>query len=187
VSRGQRSSTAIRLVAVVGIALILSACGDSSAPGVLTQAEIPSYLNVKADSLGAAAKAWQSAPIPHCKRVDLALFTVPGTVLKLGESAPVPKSPIILSALVSCATVADAKSTFASYFRDVDRLGGHAVKGIGDEAQMDGIGQLGRSVDFIGWRNRNQISVILLDGAMSNKRITPALIELLGRRAAAGS
>jgi hypothetical protein len=183
-----RRSTRISL-AVFGVALALSACGGSSAtPGVLTQAEVPSYLNVKADSLGAAVKAAvHFAPIPHCKRVGLALFTVPGTLAKLREPVPVPTSPIILSSLVSCATVADAKSTFASYFRDVDRLGGRAVKGIGDEAQMDNSGLLDRSVEFIGWRSNNQIGVILLDGAASNKRITPALIELLGRRAAAGS
>lgn len=165
------------LIAFTG-AVALSACGGSPTPGVLTQAEIPSYLGVTAHPSVPSSAAGVVQSILHCKRVNLELFAVPGKLSRFGAS------PVIISSLQSCATIADAKSVFP-----FSRGSGHAVKGIGNDAELvgNGISPQGVRADLIEWRDGSHVGLILLEGPPSDKRITPALAELLARRAAAGS
>jgi hypothetical protein len=163
---------------IVTAAVALSACGSSPTPGVLTQAEIPSYLGVTKNPSLAASEAKVVASIHRCKRAVLEFFTVPGKLSRIEVT------PAIVSFLESCATVADTKSVLP-----IGRDDGPTVKGIGNEAELvaSGISPERVRVESTGWRDDSQVGLILLEGSPTDKRITPALVELLARRAVAAS
>jgi hypothetical protein len=185
VSVGLRS-VGIRLAFCFGIAVALSACGGSSSLGVLTSSDIPSDLGVQANESATAITAHRDGSERHCERAGIAVFTVPGgkipkagIVLNMITSA---SGTIVLSADYSCATPSDAHKDFKSDVRDA----GRQIAGIGDEATLLHL-SAPQPRYLLEWRKGNQIGGVLVVGPTKNKHITPALAELLARRAVARS
>ena len=88
----------------------------------------------------------------------------------------------MVSADLSCATPSDAHRAFMS-----DAVvAGRSIPGIGDEAALLTL-RNGRRSYIVGWRKDNQFGVIVIVGPTKDEPITPALAELLARRAAARS
>ena len=162
-------------------AVALSACGGSSTSGVLTQSDIPSYLGVKANRSASDAERKREARTPHCTVTGVVVFSVPGKAVK-AQSPLVSSAPTVLSADLSCVSVADARSAF-----NLIKDGGQAVPGIGNEALLINVGS-GDGVGYaIGWRQGDRVSLVSVGGPPNDKRITAALAELLARRVAARS
>jgi len=66
--------------------------------------------------------------------------------------------------------------------------GGHSVPGIGEAAWLFApVANPHVKEYFLGWREGSEIGDLLVLGTSTDKRITPALAELLARRAAARS
>jgi hypothetical protein len=174
------------LVAVFIVGMALSACSSPSPPGVLTQQDIPGYMGVKIDSPGvkvsspfAATAARQRKSPPDCGR---------GSVTAFG-SPPGPQEgavTVLVSTDWSCANRPDAQKAFGLLFRQV---GGRLVSGVGDAAAITSAGGNPRSSRSfsVEWWEGNQVGAVLIQGGPKDKRITPALAELLASRAAARS
>jgi hypothetical protein len=177
-------SVGVWLVAVLGAALALSACSSPSPPGVLAQADIPSFLGVKLNPPEAPmdARVVLSAP---CHKPASAV----AAVFKSRKSL----SPTVTSIAVSCPGISQAQKFFDT--RKVGARGyplpevkGHSLTGIGDEAWFIDQGGKADLRDYtVVWRQVNRVSSVSVEGPRSDKRITPALAELLARRAAARS
>jgi hypothetical protein len=171
------------MVAVCFVGLTLSAC-SSSTPGVLTQSDIPSYLGLTANPSASATAVRQEGTERHCKTAGVAVFTLPGwTMPKTGSIESMARSgssPIVVSVDDSCASPSDARMAFKS---DVGGMGPRIV-GIGDEATLLDF-SAGQRTYGVEWRKGNQIGVAFVVGPTKDKRIRPALVELLAHRAAA--
>jgi hypothetical protein len=101
--------------------------------------------------------------------------------------------PDVTSIALSCASVSQAHQYFnmikvGAKGYPLPGVKGHSVPGIGDEAWF--IDQ-GRDSDLrfytLAWRQDDRVSLVQVEAPLSDKRITPALVELLARRAAARS
>jgi len=168
-------------------ALALSACGGSSTPSMLTQSDIPSYLDVKVDDKSAFQPSEvQTAP---CKGANGVVFDGSWRHLKPGPSY----IPTVTSIAISCSSVSQAQRFFVA--RKIGGKGypgagtvGHSVPGIGDEAWFidDGSNAYLRDYSLV-WRQNDRVSSVAVEARGSEKRITPALVELLARRVAARS
>jgi hypothetical protein len=174
-------SGCIKAVAFHVIALDLSACSSPSA-GVLTQADIPIYLGLKLNPSAAAIEGRSFGSDPHCKKTGDAILTLPGWRAPTGTSPQSASRPVVVSVDDSCTTTADAHQAFKS---DAS-LAGRAIAGIGDEATLLRLGA-GQRVYGVGWREGNQIGVVLVIGTTGDKHITQALATSLARRAVARS
>jgi len=162
-------------------AVALSACGSSLTPGVLTQSDIPSHLGVKLNPAESASEAQvRSAP---CKVAASVVF----------DGSKKPYSPTITSVGLSCASISQAQQYFnttkvGGNGYPLPGVRGHSVPGIGDDAWF--IDQ-GRESDLrfytLVWRQGDRVSLVSVEGPVSDKRITPGLAELLARRVAARS
>jgi len=174
----------VSLLTVLTAAITLSACSSSSTPGLLTQADIPSYLGVKLNPSASASEARHGGNLaPGCRAAGNAAFGVPGVhiVTKLTATS---KSPAILNGVESCSTTSKAHDVYATF---VKYLIGRSVTGVGNEAKLTNLsGTLARGFGIV-WRTNNQVALIEVEGPTHDKRITPALVELLARRAAARS
>ena len=182
------SSAWIKLVIGFGGALTLSACSSSPPPGVLTQADIPSYLGVRPNPSATAAMARQAGRPPvHCTTTGLVLFSVPGQRVDTSTRPPerTQTTPIILASGVSCISVSYAKALFKETAFSFP--GASRVTGIGDEATLVNISDVLNRFYIVQWRDNNQGGLIWTVGPPSDKRITSGLAELLARRAAARS
>lgn len=172
-------------ILVFGGALALSACSSPQTPGVLTQADIPSYLGVRADpSATGSGLAVFSAP---CKGAKSLTFDGSWRHLKAGPSS----IPDVTSIAVSCASVSQAQRYFntRSGGRGYPLPGvkGHSVAGIGDEAWLTDVSNTQIRDYTVGWRQDDRVMFVMVEGPSTDKRITPALAKLLARRAAARS
>jgi len=182
-SRNVRS-LGLTLVALLGASLVLSACSTSSRPGVLSRADIPSYLGVSVSHSGSAGMLLPVAQFHGCKTVGVVFFSasVPN---ELQGNPTVSKAPGIVSVAVSCPSVADAQKAFRTFLTGT---GGRSVSGLGDEARLFNVSKGGSDrLYIVGWRQSNQIGAVDVGGPPNDKRITPALAELLARRAVARS
>ena len=189
---GYEMSRALSRLGSVGVwpviaftaASVVSACGGSSTPGVLTQADIPSYLGVRSTS---STLGEIGAPLPRthgCKATGVAIFTAP--VRDAISALPnVAKSPAVLSAALSCPRATAAQGVVGAFVTGRDT---RSVPGLGGRAKLVNLSRGGMDRDYeVIWRQGNEIGSVDLGGPPSDKRITPALVELLARRAAAGS
>lgn len=174
------------LAIAFGAALALAACGSSLPAGVLTQSDIPSYLGVKADR---SAFAPGEGHISPCKGANGVVFDGSWRHMKAGPSS----IPVVTSMAVSCASVSQAHRYFDT--RKVGAQGyplpgidGHPVPGVGDEAWFIDAGREADLRDYtLAWRQNDRVSFVSIEGSQNDKRITPALVELLARRAGARS
>ena len=120
----------------------------------------------------------------HCVYVGKSIFSVGGKFLNVLSPATA-NSPVVESATLSCATIAEASTAFTQASR-----GGPVKKvlALGDEARIINVsGELEGHAFVVVWREQKQVSLVLLIGAPKSTRVTQALAELLARRAAAGS
>jgi hypothetical protein len=174
---------AVRLIAVFVIVLALSACGGSSAPGVLIQSDIPSYLGVKVNPQLRSQMLNELAP-DHCQVSKTTVFNAPGVKVEsnIGLLNNNPKGPEVSSSEVVCPSEVDAQGALAAYAK-----GWHArsIAGIEDEAVIGTLLPSQRNY-ILGWRQGFDLGIIFIASSPTDKRITPALAELLARRAAAG-
>ena len=164
--------------------VVLSEC-SSSTPGLLTQSDIPSYLAVTANASATNSQALLESAPDRCKQAGVAIFSRPrasviATDLILNNS---PSSPEIISTSISCPSESDAHLAYETYARDWGR---HSILHLGAEADLGKLLPSTRNF-IVGWRQNTAIGWLLLAGAPDDKRITPALAELLARRAAARS
>ena len=169
-------------LAVSTATLALSAC-SSSTPGLLSQSDIPSDLGVKYNpSAGPDARSLRLAPCRKPASAVVATFT-----------SGKPVYPIVNSLAVSCPNVSQAQMFFdtrkvGARGYPIPRIKGHSFPGIGDEAWIVDEGGGSDLRDYsLAWRQGNRVSSVTVEGLLSDKRITPALAELLARRAAARS
>jgi len=184
--RNDLRSGCVGLIAMLTIALILSACGSSPTPGVLTQSDIPSYLGVKLDlSESAYATRKEPSQTGHCTKIGITVFTVPTTQVDNTTQLPTStKSPEVSSSSLSCRSASDAQDLVTS---GVTHYHERLVSGIGNEAWLANVSQPGERHYVVFWRDNNDIGSVDTVGAPNDRRITPALAELLARRAAARS
>jgi hypothetical protein len=177
-------SVGVTLVVLVAT-LALSACSSSQPPRALTQADIPSYLGVRASPTARSAGVLQPVARFHgCKTVGLAVFTA-SVRNELQGNPTVSKAPGIISVAVSCPSVADAEKAFRTL---VTGTGGRSVSGLGDEARLFNVSKRGSDrLYMVGWRQNNHIGAVDVGGPPHDTRITPELAELLARRAVARS
>jgi hypothetical protein len=172
------------LVAVFVVGMALSACSSPSTPGVLTQADIPSDLNMTSNSAFASVYLRENAA-PRCKKTGFASFSVPGKRVDTTTNVPASaKSPEVISSSVVCPNTSDAHIALRS---GLSTPGARSVSGIGSEAILVNFGIPKTGYYVVGWRESNRVGFVFLVGASNDKRITPALAELLARRAAARS
>jgi len=174
----------VRLAIVLLAAQVLSACSSSPPPGVLTQADIPSYLGVRSTS---STLAEVGAPVPRthgCNTSGVAIFTAP--VRGAFSGLPnVSKSPAVLSTAMSCPRAAAAVGVLSTF---VTGRSSRSVPELGRGAKLVNLSRSGMDRDYeVIWRQGNKIGAVDLGGPPSDSRITPALAELLARRAAARS
>ena len=174
------------LVAVFAVALDLSACSGRSTPGVLTSADIPSYLGVRPTSNGSQSVALGALTRSRgCRNVRFVVFTQSAQGALQGDPATA-KSLAVLSTAVSCPDTADAQSLFGVLV--MDSGSGRSIPGLGDDAKLFNVSKRGirRAFDVV-WRQGNQVDVVSLGGPTNAKRVTTSLTELLARRAAVNS
>jgi hypothetical protein len=179
----QGVKTVAKLLAVLCTALALSACG-SSPRGLITSADIPSYLGVQANPSFSASQESQESATPHCQKARVADFSVPGIGLKPGSLLKKAIAPEIVNVDTSCDNASSAHSAFETA---VNGIGGHSVVGIGNEARLANVSGKGARAYFVGWRQDNQVGFVLIAGSPSDNRIGPGLAELLAHRAVARS
>jgi hypothetical protein len=172
-----------RWMAVLGAVLALSACG-SSPPGLLTSADVPSYLGTSFNSTVSASEEGLLSPTRQCQRAGVAVFSVPGRGVPFGAVLKQVKAPEILSVNTACDSTADARAFFQTSVR---LYGGDSVSGIGNEAELVMLGRDGGRAYFVGWRKNNYVGFVVAAGSPDDTRIAPALAELLARRAVARS
>jgi hypothetical protein len=171
------------LIGFVG-AMALSACSNSSTPGVLTLADIPSYLDVTANSAATASEGRAVGTTPHCTKAGVVVFTVPGWRVPKRGLLTSANAPVVVSVDDVCVTSSDAHAGFTSD-SGVGVVG--PVPGIGNEATLLDLGSGPQRMYLVGWRKGNQFGAVGVLGSAKNDRITPALAELLARRVAARS
>jgi len=174
-------SAPIKLVIGFGVVLALSACSSSSSPGVLTPADIPSYLGVRANPSAFAAEDRKEAAPPYCSKAGFVPFTVPGKPLDTQIPAAY---PAIVSTNLVCANTYDAHKLYRS---TITLNRGRSIVGIGNEATLINFDTKAERYYEVFWRDNNLIGEVTVIGPHGSNRITPALAELLARRAAARS
>jgi hypothetical protein len=165
-------------VALLCAALALSAC-SSSTPGVLTQSDIPSYLGLQYDAVASASSARSARPAP-CKTAAVRDFTIPGRHLNARKEDT--SLPFVGSVVLACASTSQARAVFT---KTTKGAGGEVVAGIGDEALLGVVSQLKTTEYALGWRQGDEVCDLIIVASPTDQRITPALTELLARRAAA--
>lgn len=126
----------------------------------------------------------QLSPTPHCSKAEDAVFAVPGMGAPPGSLLVKAKDPEIVTVDQSCDSTADAHAVFETSVKDI---GGSSVPGIGNEANLVDLSSKTERAYFVGWRQDNQVGIIVVVGAPNDARIGPKLAELLGRRAVARS
>src|SRR5665811_1534411 len=92
------------------------------------------------------------------------------------------RTPIVLSSGVSCTSTDYAKAAF--HEAAVSTSGASRITGIGDEAILVDLSDVLNRFYIVQWRDNSRGGLISAIGPPSDKRITPALAELLARRAA---
>jgi len=159
---------------------VLSAC-SSSPPGVLTQADIPSYLGVKSNPSATANYESRLTPPHGCTTVGVAVFSVPGEPLDTELLPTSTRALAVTTVLLSCANESEARTSFGTAV-------GTSVTGIGDEAKWlnEGVAGGGRFYAIV-WRRNDQLGNVSVAGPTNDTHIGPGLAELLARRAAARS
>ena len=181
-------SAGLGLMIAFTAALALSACGGQSTPGVLTQADIPNNLNLVANPSASVGATQEAGSERHCKKAPFAVFTAPGQAIPKANGIssmvrlPLARGPYVVSGDYSCTTWSDARTAFKS-----DGEGsGHPITGIGDEARLQVLSTNGRVCE-VEWREANHFGAVVVIGSTNEKRLLPALTEMLARRAAARS
>ncbi|MDR3648005.1 MAG: hypothetical protein P4L20_02850 [Acidimicrobiales bacterium] len=177
-------SSPIKLVIGFGVALALSACSSSPSPGVITQADIPSYLGVRANPTAAASEAQHLGTLAKgCKAAGNAIFSVPGArvITKINVLS---KAPEVLNGVESCAAPSEALNVYDGFVKNSQ---GRTLPRIGNEGKITDLSGPRARAYGITWRVNNQIGILEIEGPTSDKRITSGLAELLARRAAARS
>jgi hypothetical protein len=177
---GNVRSVRVGLVALFGSALALSACSSPSTPRVLTSADIPSYLGVKSNPSATASGA-RSVSLAPCKTTAVDAFGVTGKHKNTGHEIV---APFIFSVAFTCDSISQAQTAFKLIKGGRD---GHAVAGIGDEAWINGLRGSAGQMHALGWRKGSRVSIVLLEGKSTDKRITAGLAEMLARRVVARS
>jgi len=178
---------ATQLLMVFGSVLVLAACSPSSPPGLLTQSDLPSYLGVRADQ-HASVTAAGSVRNAICKSITAAVFN--GSWRQL-HSGPASIPVAVTSVSLSCPSVSQAQRYFntikvGAKGYPVPAVKGYPVSGIGDEAWLIDAGHNADLREYsLAWRQGNRVGLVQVEGPLSDKRITPALVELLARRMAA--
>jgi hypothetical protein len=179
-------SVGIGLIVALIAAVALSACGSSSTPGLLTQADIPSHLGVRLDqSESAYATRIEPSQTGHCAKIGINYFDVQGT--RENDTTRVPvvtKSPEVSSSSLSCKSTSDAQDMLSD---GVTHYHERSLSGIGNEAWLANASQPGERHYVVFWRQNNDVGSVTILGTPNDKRITPALAESLARRAAARS
>jgi hypothetical protein len=175
-----RFGFAAQLVVVMTAAIALSACSSSSS-GVLTQAEIPSSLGVKAE--GALASLAREFKVPsRCLRTGFTVFGVPSRQVDTRTHPPASSnSSEIISSNLSCASPSDARMILTSALM---LSGAHSINGIGDEAVLIDVNKPGLRYYIVIWSDNSLLRELYVLGALKDARITAGLTELLARRAA---
>jgi len=172
-------SAPVRLVIGLGVALALSACSAPPPPGVLTQADIPSYLRLKVNPSAFAAEDRKEAAPPYCSKAGFVAFTVPGKPLDMQIPAAY---PAIVSTNLACANTYDAHRLYRS---TIALNLGRSIVGIGNEATLINFDTKAERYYEVFWRDNNLIGEVTVIGPQNSTRITPPLAVLLARRAAA--
>ncbi len=184
----------VRVAALLAIALTLSACSGSSKPGVLINADIPSYLNLQMNASALVTveggpglnRALSSGLHQTCSSWHPTAFIPSG---KSGESLGGEGDPLhypeVLALTFRCSSPSAALALF-----QVSSRGRRSVTGVGDRAAIFDAGKddsqsYPRSrVYIIDWVQGRFAGIDALAGRGSDERITPALVELLAHRAA---
>jgi hypothetical protein len=178
--------SATQRVVLFGAVLVLAACSSSAPAGVLTQSDMPSYLGVRADQSAFTLRDVRTAP---CKEANGVVFDGSWKHLKAGPSS----IPVVTSIAFTCASVPQAHEylntiKLGAKTYPISGIEGHPVPGVGDEAWFI---DAGRQADLrsytLGWRQGDRVGLVQVEAPLSDKRVTPALVELLARRAAARS
>jgi len=126
-------SAPIKLVIGLGVLLALSACSSSPPPGVLTQADVPSYLGVRANPSAAASEARHTGTLAQgCKVAGNAVFTVPGTPAITKLTAVGSKAPEILNGVETCAATSEALDVYDGFVKNIQ---GRTLPGIGKRSE----------------------------------------------------
>jgi len=178
-----------QLMMVFGAALALAACSSSTPAGVLTQSDLPSYLGVRTDQHASVAAAGSVRTVT-CKAVTAAVFN--GSWKQL-HSGPASIPVAVTSVSLSCQGVSQAQRYFntikvGAKGYPVPAVKGYPVSGLGDEAWLIDAGHNADLREYsLAWRQGNRVDLVQVEGPLSDKRITRALVELLARRAAARS
>jgi hypothetical protein len=162
---------------LITLAVALSACGGTSTPSLLTQSDVPSNLGVKSDPSAAATLERQDKSPPACKKAGTAVFG-PHPL-----STHLPTSLLVVNVDWSCTSPSTTKKAFDIFLK---QLGGRMVPGIGNEAALANTGgdaEFERSFT-VDWYENTRVGALIIQGGPKDKRITPALAELLARRAA---
>jgi hypothetical protein len=180
VSRNVRS-LGVTLAAFLGASLALSACSSSPTPGVLTSADIPSHLGVKANPSATADYASRLTVPQSCKTVGVAVFSVPGMRLNEAVLPTSAHTTAVTSVVLSCASESETRTSFGTAV-------GASVPGIGDEAEWLNEGVVGGGRFYaILWRKNDKLGNVSVAGPTNDSHIGPGLAVLLARRAAAES
>jgi hypothetical protein len=194
----------IKVVTFLLVAVQLSACtGGPSPPGVLTQANIPGYLGVKFNPSQTASLAGQTIT-PPCKTHNVTVFTVPGQK-DYEPTLGLVHAPQVTSVSVACSNASEQGKTYRTMSNALASLygTGSPVSGVGDDAKLFNVGRVEPRAGgsrlysrgygspahsyLVVWRANDQIDAVTISGPSEDERITPALAELLARRAAARS
>ena len=189
---GIRRRLAVLAMGLSGISF--AACGAAS-PLVLTSADIPSFLGVHANpgvftTVAGGEETVMPMPIgPHeqCPEWYHNAFVPPGRhgEAAAGEGVPITYAEVMILAW-HCADLSQARLGF--HLLSDSR---QSVTGVSDQAAIlnrtddSNDGYPDSRVFIIDWREGQAVGALELAGPDSDKRITPALAELLARRAAA--
>jgi hypothetical protein len=186
--------TGVSLTLLFGAALALSACGGSSTPTGLTNADMSSYLDVQLNASSfntVAGGAGFAVPLRFghdtCPVLYHQAFIPPGRVGEaLGGEGDTISYPNILTLGYRC----DDESTASTAFRSLNEHG-QSVTGIGDRASLLNLGRMDTQsypnsrVYVVAWTQGQFLGFVELAGAENDSHITPVLVERLARRAVA--
>jgi hypothetical protein len=177
-----RRSAGIKLALCFGAAaLALSACGGSSTHGVLTSADVPSYLGVAPNASATADYGNRLIAPTGCQTAGVAVFSIPGKAVNAAKLPSSANGPVVSEILSSC-------TKQSTLYRDF--IGGvsEPIFGFGEQADLvdNGGGGFGGGLLWsVSWRNGEHFGIMSLSGPGSDRRLGLKLDELLARRGAA--
>jgi hypothetical protein len=166
-------------------------------------------LGVKANP---SESAFQSRPIqtPPCKTGKLSVFSTPGQRGYEQNLGPA-NAPQVTSLAADCSNPSRETVAYRTFTTAMSSLygAGDSVPGVGNGAEIYNVGRIAKVPTQVSgqtelilrgkgsvpaarsylvlWRADDQIDTVIVTGPSGDKRITPALAELLARRAAASS